>query len=183
VRLAVQQLLGTSPVCDHPPQTSQRVAEKLAIRVRKLGSELATAYQLLSLRDSIREVRRRKIDFPHASVQPREHLRVLGWRDVSRRHRLIVGPQCDREAVTLVDARLHPRLKRSHRAIGFGQPLSKVYFELRNFLSYVCHASKDVTGQQAQREFVRVVKNDRVIDSQVKRLSARPSGSYRTRNI
>jgi hypothetical protein len=36
-----------------------------------------------------------------------------------------VGPQRDHEAITLVDARLHPRLKTSHRAPGFREPLSK----------------------------------------------------------
>jgi hypothetical protein len=44
------------------------------------------------MRDAIRKVRRREIDFPHASVQPRERLRVLGRRDVLRRYRLVVGP-------------------------------------------------------------------------------------------
>jgi len=61
--------------------------------------------------------------------------------------------------------------------------LSKVYFELRNFMSYVCHASKDVTGQQAQREFVRVVKSDRVADRQVERCRDRRGRSHRTPNI
>ena len=72
-----------------------------------------------------------------------------------------------------MDARLHSRLKSSHRAIGFGQPLSKVYFELRNLMSYVCHPSKDVTGQQAQREVVGVLKNGRVVNWQVERHSDR----------
>jgi hypothetical protein len=33
----------------------------------------------------------------------------------------------------------------------------------------MCDSGKDVTWEQAHREFVRVVKNDRVADGQVKR--------------
>jgi hypothetical protein len=69
----------------------------------------------------------------------------------------------------LVDARLHSRLQSSHRAPGFGEPLSKVDLELRDLVRYRCDSGKDVTGQQSQSELVRVVKNDRVVDCQVKR--------------
>ena len=83
--------------------------------------------------------------------------------------RFVVGPQRDHEAVTLVDARLHSRLKRSHRALGFGEPLRKLDFELCDLLPDRCDSGKDVTRQQAHRELVRVVKNDRVVDRQAKR--------------
>ena len=82
VRLAVQQLLGGAAVADRAPQASQRVAEKLPVRVSELRCVGAVANQPLRLRDSIREVRRRQIDLPHAGMQPLERLRVLGWRDV-----------------------------------------------------------------------------------------------------
>jgi hypothetical protein len=68
----------------------------------------------------------------------------------------------------LVDARLHSRLKSSHRALGFGEPLRKLDFELCDLVRYMCDSGKDVTRQQAQSELVRVVKNDRVGDKQVK---------------
>ena len=130
------------------------------------------------------EVRRREIDRPHAGMQPLKRLRVLGWGDVSRRYRLVVGPQRDHEAVTHVDARLHARLKRSHRALGFGEPPRDLDFELcACLLRHVRDPRKNVTRQEAHSEPVRVVKNDRVIDSQAKRCGARPSGSHRTRNI
>jgi hypothetical protein len=61
--------------------------------------------------------------------------------------------------------------------------VSKVYFELRNLMSYVCHPSKDVTGQHAQREFVRVVKDDRVVDCQVERCRDRRGRSHRTLDL
>ena len=105
----------------------------------------------------------------HAGVQPLERVGVVGWWDISRRHRLVVGPQRDREAVTLVDARLHPRLERSHRALGFGEPLSELDFELCDLVPDRCDPGKDVARQQPQRELVRVVKNDRVVDRQVER--------------
>jgi hypothetical protein len=98
-------------------------------------------------------------------MQPLECLGILGWRDVSRQPRLVVGPQRDREAVTHVDARLHPRLKLSHRAVGSGEPPSDLDFELGACLMrYMRHPSKNVTRQQAHSEPVRVVKNNRVID-------------------
>jgi len=46
--------------------------------------------------------------------------------------------------------------------------LSKLDFELCDVVRYRCHAGQDVTWQQAQRELVRVMKNDRVVDGQVK---------------
>jgi hypothetical protein len=46
--------------------------------------------------------------------------------------------------------------------------LSKLDFELRDLMRYMGHPGQDVTRQQTQSEFVRVMKNDRVVDSQVK---------------
>jgi hypothetical protein len=47
--------------------------------------------------------------------------------------------------------------------------LSKLDFEQCHLLRQGCDPGKDVTGQQAQGELVRVVKSDRVIDRQAKR--------------
>ena len=92
MRLAVQQLLGCSPADDRTPQASQRVAEKLPSRLIKRWCVRAVADQPLRFRNSIREVRRRQIDLAHAGMVPLECLRIVGWRDVSRRHRLVVRP-------------------------------------------------------------------------------------------
>ena len=172
VWLAVQQLHVGAPLTDRPPQFSQRVAQKLPVRVSELRSVGAVANQPLRLRYSIREVRCREIDFPHASVQPRERLCILGWSNVLRRYRLVVGPKRDGKAVSPVDLRIDPRLKRCNWAIGFGESPSYLDFELCFASCRMRHArdpSKNVTRQQAYREPVRVVKNDRVIDPQVKR--------------
>jgi hypothetical protein len=56
----------------------------------------------------------------------------------------------------------------THRALGFGEPLSKLDFELRVLMRYRCDSGKDVTGQQAESKLVRVVKNDSVRRLQVK---------------
>jgi hypothetical protein len=126
------------------------------------SSQLATS--MLCLRDAIREVRTRHIEGPHAGVQPLECARVVGWRDVSGRRRFVVGPQRDHEAVTLIGARRHSRIEGGDRALGFGEPLSKLDFEPCNLTPCMRHAGKDVTREQAQRELVRVLKNDGVAD-------------------
>src|SRR5919202_1806788 len=69
------------------------------------------------------------------------------------------APQRDHEPITLVDARLHSRLESSHRAAGFGEPSSKLDFELCDLMRYRCHAGQDVTRQQAQSELVGVLEN------------------------
>ena len=79
MRLAVQQLLGGAAVADRSSQASQRVAEKLPVRVGERRSAVAARNELLSLRDSIREVRRRDIERPHAGMQPLERIGVVGW--------------------------------------------------------------------------------------------------------
>jgi hypothetical protein len=44
--------------------------------------------------------------------------------------RFVVGPQRDHEAISLIGTRVHSRLKGTHRAPGFGEPLSELDFEL-----------------------------------------------------
>jgi hypothetical protein len=67
-----------------------------------------------------------------------------------------------------VDAWLDSRLKRSHRALGFGEPLRKLDFKPCGLMRHRCHPGQNVTRQQTQRESVRVMKNDRVVDGQIK---------------
>jgi hypothetical protein len=129
---------------------------------------VAARHELLSLLDPIREVRRRDIERAHAGMQSRERIGVVGWWDLSTGHGFVVGPQRDHEAITFIDAWLHPRLKGSHRRPGFGEPLSKLDFELQILMRYGCHPGQDVTRQQTQSELVRVMQNDRVVDCQIK---------------
>src|SRR5262249_38224596 len=99
--------------------------------------------------------------------------RVFGWRDVARRHRLIEGPQRDREAVAHVDARLHSRFEFGHRAIGVREPSSDLDFEVRAPLMCVMRdSSKNVTRQQTHSDPVRVLKHNSVLHPQVEREAA-----------
>jgi hypothetical protein len=169
MRLAVKELLGGATVLDLPAHGSQRGTEELAVGIGELRSTASVRNERSRLRDSISEVRRRHVDLPHPGMKPLERVRVLGRRGLSSRHRFVVGPERDREAVTHVDAWLHSWLKGNGGASGCCEPLRKLDFELGHLLANMGDPSNDVTRQQAQRELVRVVKNDRVIDPQVKR--------------
>jgi hypothetical protein len=169
VRLAMQELLRGVAVDDRPPQASQRLTEKFPVRVTELRGAVAAPDQRLSLLDSIREVRRRHVDLPHAGVQPLERVGVFGWSNLSRRHRFVMGPERDREAIACVNPRLDSGLESSDRTPRFGEPLSKLDFERCNLMAYIRDPGKDVTGQQAHSELVRGVQNDRVINAQTKR--------------
>ena len=125
-------VLSTLPGCGSPcsscsaaprsviarPQASQRVAEELPVGVGERGRVLAARHRALRLRDSIREVRRRDDRASRMPACSRSSASAYSAGGMSRRHGFVVGPQRDHEAVMLVDARLHPRLERSHRALG-----------------------------------------------------------------
>jgi hypothetical protein len=102
-------------------------------------------------------------------MQLLERVRVLRGRDLPRRHRFVVGPECDREAVTHIDARLHARLKGSHRAPGSCESLGKLDFELGRLTASMRDPGNDVARHQAQSEVAPGVENDCIIDSQTKR--------------
>ena len=67
-----------------------------------------------------------------------------------------------------MDAWLHSRLKSSHRAPGFGEPLSKLDLELCDLMRCRCNPGHNVAGQQSQSERVRIMKSYRVVDYQTK---------------
>ena len=108
--------------------------------------------------------------FAHPGMQALEQMRVVGWRKLSRRHGFVVGPHANDEAVTNVGTRLHPRVERGHRAIGFGEPRSDLDFQR----GASCQMERgrdpgnDVARHQVEDEPVRIVQNDRVVDCQVK---------------
>ena len=79
VRLAVQQLLGSSTVDDGFSSAPQRSDEKLPIRVGKIRSEVSGLHKVLSRFDSIGEVRRPEIELAHAGMQSLKRIRVVGW--------------------------------------------------------------------------------------------------------
>jgi hypothetical protein len=58
-------------------------------------------------------------------MQALQRVRVVRWRKLSRRHRFVVGPYVDHEAVTHVDAWLHSRIKYGYRTVGLREPFNK----------------------------------------------------------
>jgi hypothetical protein len=169
VRFAVEQLLDRSSVTDCSSAAPQRIDEKLAVRVDKLRSAIVAHHEPLGRSDSIREMRRRDIERPHAGMEALESLRVVGWRELSGWYGFVVSPERDHEAVTLVWAGLNSRIKNSHGALGFNEQLSKLDFELCDLLPYMCDSSEDVTRHETNSQLVRVVENDRLVDWQIKR--------------
>src|SRR5215469_9745293 len=103
VRLAVQELLGSAAVDDRMSAAPERGDEKPPVCVGKVRSEEAALHKALSLRHSIGEVRRPDIELAQADMQSLKRIRVVGWWDLPGCHRLVVGPQRDDEAITLVD--------------------------------------------------------------------------------
>jgi hypothetical protein len=72
----------------------------------------------------------------------------------------------------------------SRRAIGFGEPPCDLNFERgAGAMRHGRDPSENVTRQQAHSEPVRVVKNSRVVDSQVKCCARRHTCSHRTWNV
>ena len=82
-----------------------------------------------------------------------------------------------------MDARLHSRLERGHRAPGLGEPLGQVDFELGDLMRHRSDPGHDVAGQQTQGELVRVVENDDVVRGQAERRGGRHGGGHRTRDL
>jgi hypothetical protein len=170
VRLAVQQLLGRTSVDDRAPHRPQGRAEQLAIGAGNLRVAGGVIDEELRLVDAIHEVWQPiagHIRLPHASVQSLQRDRVLVRRDVARWHRFVVGPQCDREDVLLVDARLDPRIEHRQRGARLGETPSDLDFELGAVLPRARRdASEYVTRPKVHREPVRIVQHHLVIDGQ-----------------
>jgi hypothetical protein len=151
VRLAVQQLLRRAAAGDRCSQALQRGAEKRPVSVGERRRLIAARNEVLSLCNSIGEMRRRDIERPHAAMKPLERRCVVGWRDRFMRYGFVVGPQRDHEAVPLVGAWRDARLESRHRAAGCGQPLRKLDFERCDVLPGRRHPGEDVTGREADR--------------------------------
>ena len=116
-------------------------------------------------------------------MQSLKRIRVVGWRNLPRCLRVVVGPQRDDEAITLINARLYSGVQSSYRAPGFGELLGKVDLELCGLMRSRCDSGKDVTRPQAHSEPVGIVKNDRFVGGQVKRRGGRYGRSQRALNL
>ena len=77
--LAVEQLLGRTSFGDPRHRPPERVHQEVTIGVAELRSPFSAPDEQLSFPDPIREMGRREIEVQHASVKPRERIRVVGW--------------------------------------------------------------------------------------------------------
>ena len=57
----------------------RELSKRLWDEYRVVQRAVAVRDELVSLRNSIREVRRRDIELPHAGMQPLQRMRVVGW--------------------------------------------------------------------------------------------------------
>ena len=79
-------------------------------------------------------------------MHPREGARVGSRREISGCHGFVVLPQRDLEAVTLIDAWLHPRLESRYRTAGIDEPLRELDLELRGLMRDRRHAARTLQG-------------------------------------
>jgi len=79
VRLAMEELLGRSAVADLSSQPSQRAAQEPPVLVDEPRRSVSARNELLRIRDSIDEMRRRNIEPSHSLMQTHERRSVVGW--------------------------------------------------------------------------------------------------------
>jgi hypothetical protein len=63
-------------------------------------------------------------------MQVLQRLGIFGWGKHVGRHRFVVRPHVDHEAVMHVDAWLDPRFEHSYSAVGLRKPSSKLNLHL-----------------------------------------------------
>ncbi|MBE9499776.1 hypothetical protein IHE61_21215 [Streptomyces sp. GKU 257-1] len=74
-----------------------------------------------------------------------------------------------------MDSGLHPTFELGHRRVNVGETVGDLYFELgiRQMLQR-CDPSQNIARDQAQRDAVRVVDDDRIVDLKAQLRSSRP---------
>ncbi len=71
--------------------------------------------------------------------------------------------------------RLDPRIELSHRRVNVGETASNLYFELGiTQMPQRCDPGQNIAGDHAQRDAVRVVDDDRIVDLKTRPRSSRP---------
>jgi hypothetical protein len=167
VWLAMEHLLGGAPFNHHLPEALQCVAQKLTVCVRKFGCAIMACDQPLRLRDSISEVWRRNVNLPHASMEARQRMCILGRRNLAWRYGRVIRPERNCEAIMDVDVRRDSRVERGDWTLGLYEPPSKLNFKLcAALMRYMRNSGNNVARQQAHHQPVRVLKNDCLISCQ-----------------
>jgi len=129
MRLAMQQLLASAAAADRAAQSAERVAEEFPVGTGQRRSPLSVANLSSRAGDPIGEVRRPQAGLAQGGMQSDKRDRILGWRDL-RSCGFVVRPERDSEAVPHIRTVFGPGIKLGHRAAGFGETASDLYFEL-----------------------------------------------------
>ena len=81
----------------------------------------------------------------------------------------------------LMDRRLDPPIERRKRGVGLGKSPRELDFEFGTVPAGPgCDASQDVTRPKKHREPIRIVQDDRVIDTQTAATGHRPARHHRS---
>ena len=181
MRLTVQQLLAGTPTAYRRTQATECVAEEFPVGSWKRWSPLSVANLSLSTCDSIGKMRCLEIDLAQPSMEPQECVRIVRRSDRRRSHRLVVCPERDSARITQIHAGFDPRLKPTHGTIGVGEPVSNLNFELGvGLMCRRCDPGKNIAGDEAHRDAVRVVNDDRIVDIQRIADIKRATGAFLT---
>lgn len=166
VWLSVQQLIGAGTAFYGFACTVKRAQEKVTVAVVERGTLASVRDDILCRGRAFHEVGCFDLDVAHGCVEPLECVSVLHWLGGLRR-RLVVGPEGDGEAVGVVHARLDPRIERCDRATGCGQTPGDPDLKRGDVVPGRCYSSEHVAWQQTQREGIRVLDHDGVVDLKV----------------
>lgn len=179
----MEQLLRGGPDANPPPRPSQVVDQKLSVLVSQRRRAVPAGYELLSLIDSIHEVRCGGVESAHPGMKSRERVSVVAGEGLGRRHRLVVSPQRQSEAVRLVDARLDSRIGSGHGTRHRVEAFRQLDLERGDLATRMGHTGDDVTGHQTSRERVRVVKDDSMVGGQAQPGGRRQGSVDRTPDV
>ncbi len=181
--LAVQELLGRAAASDGPAGAPQRVEQELTPGHVELRCAITVRHETFRGLDPVRDVRCRHVDVAHSRMKSLERVCIVGRREPVGRACVVVGPERDGEAIASVDARFDPGLRGCHGCPRCDELLRQFKFERGHFLADRCDSCECITGEQAQRELVRVLNDGHVVDGQVQSGRCRRHGSHRTRRV
>ena len=83
-----------------------------------------------------------------------------------------------------MDPGLDPRIELGHRRVNVGETAGNLYLELGiGQMPQRCDPGQDIARDQAQRDAVRVVDDDRVVNLKAQLRSSRPPCLHRAANL
>lgn len=174
MRLAVQQLLAGPVDADRRAKSGQCAAEELPVGVGQLGGSLPVVDFSQCQGDSIGDMRCVQVDPAQGGMVPQERVRVVGRSD-PRSHRFVVRPERDGEGVTHMDAGVDPGVELGHGSVDAGEDAGDRHFELGiGQMARGGDPGQHTARDEMQRDTVRVVDDDHVVDLQAQLRGGRP---------